>query len=406
MKPFSLSQHLTRSAVNVMDWPYGAKGDGVTDDTAAIQAAIDLFTFPAGTPTSDTCGGTIYFPQGVYVVGDLVIQNVVSTNNGGLNGLRLIGDNAVLKGKASATKILSIKTNSTSENISGITVEGFQFDLTAMTMAGVGTSGLHIANAYRCTFRDLHFYGGPASNTHIQFAHSGSQISLYDIHAARIRIEGDDYGAAQLVWTTMNFHACSWVDMLIDKAWGLNFWACVAQNPAVAAFKMSNCDTISIIGGDYEGAGGIYLDLTAGNIGRIYSQGNRTSSLGTYILGNAAKSQFLDRNGGPDAVAFSAGRGTVGAAATTIYTFEGDPILGAAAYTYAELTVFGDNGASGFVDKVAVAFGGVVTVLSSHIAYGAPAARTYSFVNPYLLKLAVAADTYQVKAVALSSPYS
>jgi polygalacturonase len=39
--------------VNVLD--YGAKGDGVTNDTAAIQAAADV-------------GGTIYFPDGTYEI--------------------------------------------------------------------------------------------------------------------------------------------------------------------------------------------------------------------------------------------------------------------------------------------------------------------------------------------------
>ena len=38
---------------------YGAAGDGVTDDTAAIQAAISK----AGT------GGTVFFPEGIYIVG-------------------------------------------------------------------------------------------------------------------------------------------------------------------------------------------------------------------------------------------------------------------------------------------------------------------------------------------------
>ena len=44
---------------NVMD--YGAAGDGTTDDTTEIQAAIDA-AISAG-------GGVVYFPRGVYVVG-------------------------------------------------------------------------------------------------------------------------------------------------------------------------------------------------------------------------------------------------------------------------------------------------------------------------------------------------
>ena len=44
---------------------FGAKGDGVTDDTAAIQAAI---TSVCNSYTSNSGGGTIYFPPGIYIL--------------------------------------------------------------------------------------------------------------------------------------------------------------------------------------------------------------------------------------------------------------------------------------------------------------------------------------------------
>lgn len=52
--------------VSVKD--FGAVGDGVTDDTAAIQAAIDSFDFDTLKPT----GGIVFFPRGHYKITDTI----------------------------------------------------------------------------------------------------------------------------------------------------------------------------------------------------------------------------------------------------------------------------------------------------------------------------------------------
>lgn len=53
-----LSDQIDDLSVYVTPQMYGAKGDGVTDDTAAIQAAFDGLTD----------GGTIFFPNGTYII--------------------------------------------------------------------------------------------------------------------------------------------------------------------------------------------------------------------------------------------------------------------------------------------------------------------------------------------------
>lgn len=60
---------------NVKAPPYNAKGDGVTDDTAAIQAAITA---------AQVAGGVVYFPMGTYV---LTASLIIGADN-----VQLLGD--------------------------------------------------------------------------------------------------------------------------------------------------------------------------------------------------------------------------------------------------------------------------------------------------------------------------
>ena len=57
-------QRLFDGAVNIK-W-FGAAGDGATDDTAAIQAAIDYLPNSSTSFPDVQCGGKIYIPDGVY----------------------------------------------------------------------------------------------------------------------------------------------------------------------------------------------------------------------------------------------------------------------------------------------------------------------------------------------------
>ena len=52
---------------NVKD--YGAKGDGITIDTKAVQAAVDA-CYDAG-------GGQVYFPEGIFVLGTVHFRSNV-----------------------------------------------------------------------------------------------------------------------------------------------------------------------------------------------------------------------------------------------------------------------------------------------------------------------------------------
>lgn len=69
------------ASVNVLD--YGAVGDGTTDDTAALNAALDAIK---------TTGGTVFLPKGVYYAPNGI--NFYSTVSDSVNTFRLIGQGA------------------------------------------------------------------------------------------------------------------------------------------------------------------------------------------------------------------------------------------------------------------------------------------------------------------------
>lgn len=71
---------------------YGATGDGVTDDTAAVQAAIDAAEVDASTGDS---GGTVFFPPGTYLCdSELSVDGSAGIT---LSGPSLMGNTAILE---------------------------------------------------------------------------------------------------------------------------------------------------------------------------------------------------------------------------------------------------------------------------------------------------------------------
>jgi Pectate lyase superfamily protein len=79
--------------VNVRE--FGARGNGVADDTAAVQSAIN----------AAKAGETIYFPSGIYNVSNFVVKN--------RSGLSFVGEGqkSVIKQKAGAARIATVEAS-------------------------------------------------------------------------------------------------------------------------------------------------------------------------------------------------------------------------------------------------------------------------------------------------------
>lgn len=127
---------------------YGAVGDGVTDDTAAIQAAIDA---------ANVAGGTVYLPNGTYIVSDSAapLAGCVEVKS----NTRLVGESrggVIIKLAADQpafTRVL-VSDSSVYASVENLTVDGNKDN---QAFAEEHMSGLFIGNTMFFTMRNCSF---------------------------------------------------------------------------------------------------------------------------------------------------------------------------------------------------------------------------------------------------------
>ena len=122
-----------QSIISVKDAPYNAKGDGVTDDTAAIQAAIN----------SVTAGSTVFFPPGTYLL-----------SGSGLS----ITTNLILRGSGHAS-VLTYNGSGVGITVnSGIGANGKTklVDFAITTTAGTPTTGILVTGSTFVTIENVY----------------------------------------------------------------------------------------------------------------------------------------------------------------------------------------------------------------------------------------------------------
>ena len=138
--------------LNVKD--FGAVGDGVTDDSNAIDAALNAL--PAG-------GGTIYFPAGNYAISreiDIGDGNAATTANGHAStkqSIKLIGVGCNRGYTPQVTQITPKVTMSAVFNVRGlinnVLIDGFN-----LYVNGKASYGMFICATNYSTFRNIEIY--------------------------------------------------------------------------------------------------------------------------------------------------------------------------------------------------------------------------------------------------------
>ncbi|MCP3709721.1 glycoside hydrolase family 55 protein [Paraburkholderia sp. CNPSo 3274] len=117
---------------------FGATGNGSTDDTAAIQAAI--------TAVGNAGGGTVYFPPGTYKISSLTVPTT---------GVFLLGagKNATNLAPSSLTATFLTFSGAQSQGISGMSIT---WSSATPPLAG---AAIYVNNVQNFTLRDVEIYG-------------------------------------------------------------------------------------------------------------------------------------------------------------------------------------------------------------------------------------------------------
>lgn len=166
-------------AVNVR-W-FGAKGDGTTDDTAAIQAALDL-VYSAG-------GGTVFFPLGQYATtAPLLLKSAASDGGYSHPPVIIRGD-----GNTATAIVKSGTTTALSQDAAVIVVKG-STGVRTDSWASVGFENILIQNnSNGATTYAVHAYkGARLIASHAKFAcleeagdHNRYAFYCYDMWSSR-----------------------------------------------------------------------------------------------------------------------------------------------------------------------------------------------------------------------------
>ncbi|CAG8197391.1 unnamed protein product [Penicillium olsonii] len=273
---------------NVKD--YGAKGDGVTDDTAAINAAISAGGRfgPASRHTSTTTPAIVYFPSGTYIISTSIIDFYFTQLVGNANAIPVLKATAgfVGLGLIDGDQYQSDGNQGwISTNVFFRQIRNLKLDLTAIP-AGTAATGIHWPTGQASSIQNVQIAMSAASGTQHQgiFIENGSGGWMSDV-----TITGGLYGAnvGNQQFTMRNLVISNAVTA-ISQIWN---WGWTYQNLVI-----TNCQTaISInnggVGNQLVGSVNI-LDSTIRDCPTFVTTAwqSSTYSTGSMILENIALS--------------------------------------------------------------------------------------------------------------------
>lgn len=213
------------TSTNVMDW--GAVGNGSTDDTAAIQAAID---YASSTAQSTGAGGSVFLPGGYYITSATLVlkKHVWLIGEGQRSTTIKLATNAncdVIKsfdtggasGNADYVGIINLCVDGNKDNQNGAgPYHGIVFNTTPTSTAAAGDS-----------FFDMH--------------HTVQNVTVYKCKGNGIDCTGRS--AIQLY----NMHLQANRDYGLDSTFDMTIIGCEAEQSGLSGFFLNN-GSIKMVG--------------------------------------------------------------------------------------------------------------------------------------------------------------
>ena len=286
---------------------YGAVGDGTTDDTAAIQAAINAMP---------NTGGTVFLPPGTYKITASLTVPTTMTQGFGLKGA---GPQASVISLANSVNDYAIKfaTGAHSQNGAQISDIGILCNGVNQTAGG----GIYGYGAYRCSFDNLYISTPYEDGIYLVYGPGGSGNNGYQNVIRGCTIENGNLSAGlgrgicfsstiENIVTECTFSANGGSGGgdtfdIYDDTGKQNVSNCVFKSGRGGfktignGNKITSCTFDSVKGHNVviDGSYNVCSDNTLLGIGTGASAPNTAAGIYTFGTGNLIRNNYMDTDG-------------------------------------------------------------------------------------------------------------
>lgn len=271
-------------AIDVSAAPYNAVGDDTTDDTLAIQAALDA--------ANALGGGAVYVPQGIYKITDALTVYTHVTLLGAGDGP---DDGSGAGGGTSATKIH--QTGANKNGITGIDVNSFNLENITISGPGSGTGiAVSLTRSSHGDVRYLNFKNVTLQNFAKGLHADGLIMSHFD-RVVTYNISGNGFdlvatdtsAATSCTFTSCWAHNGSSVGWNIDHMVYSAFVACGSDVNVGIGYYINNCQGLTFVscGAESNTGNGFKIDGASYNITLTACWNFHNSSKALYVTGSS-----------------------------------------------------------------------------------------------------------------------